>query len=80
MAQLEQRIGWKQLATIQTKKETLSYEEINNKYKIRCNFLEVLKLRQSILRFGRKAVYGAQNINIDNGIVIYSNNGSKVQV
>ncbi len=43
-------------------------------------YMEVLQLRQCIPSLWRETIYEAQKINIDKGIVIYTNIGSKVEV
>ncbi len=55
----------------------LSYSEINQKFNLECNFLEVLQIRQSIPSRWREVIYDVTKCLIDTN-VIYCNNG-KIQ-
>ncbi len=55
----------------------LSYSEINQKFNLECNFLEVLQMRQSILSMWRELIYDVIKCLIDTK-VMYCNNG-KIQ-
>ncbi len=55
----------------------LSYSEINQKFNLECNFLDVLPIRQSIPSRWREVIYNVTKCLIDTN-VIYCNNG-KIQ-
>ncbi len=55
----------------------LSYSEINQKFNLECNFLEVLQITQSIPSRWREVIYDVTKCLIDTN-VIYCNNG-KIQ-
>ncbi len=52
----------------------LGYSEINQKFNLECNFLEVLQIRQIIPPRWREAIYDVTTCLIDTN-VIYCNNG-----
>ncbi len=55
----------------------LSHSEINQKFNLECNFLEVLQIRQSIPSRRREVIYDVTKCLIDTNVT-YCNNG-KIQ-
>ncbi len=48
----------------------LIYSEINQKFNLECNFLEVLQIRQSIPSRRREAIYHLTKCLIDTNVII----------
>ncbi len=61
----------------------LNHQEINDKYNIGCNFLNILQLRQSIPFAWREAIHGTdlKNIHINgNNITLTDQNGNVLDI
>ncbi len=61
----------------------LSYQEINDKYNVGCNFLNILQLRQSIPFSWREAIHGidVKNTCINrNNITLTNQNGNVLDI
>ncbi len=61
----------------------ISHQEINDKYNVRCNFLNILQLRQSIPFACREAIHGTdvKNIHINiNNITLTDQNGNVLDI